>query len=145
MFLHQLWKTCSINSFPTHLFGVGKENYFVWWLCLRLPLATCIYFKINVDLRCVSIRPHRNLGLSCERRKNPSPTAILSHHLTAGHPISFDYFKILSYCSFESELPLHESMLNAKIKPNSNDNIGSAPFFLFWHFYFVSSDPSFGT
>ena len=50
-------------------------------------------------------------ALTGKKRKNPSQTAILSHHANTEHPISFDDFKIISSCSFESELLLWESVL----------------------------------
>ena len=68
--------------------------------------------------------------LTGKKRTNPPLTSILSHHRDTGHQVSFDDFKILSSCPFESELLLRESLLIRNLKPSLNANIGSAPLFL---------------
>ena len=65
-----------------------------------------------------------------KKRTNPPLTSILSHHRDTGHPVSFDDFKILSSCPFESELLLRESLLIRNLKSSLNATIGSAPLFL---------------
>lgn len=63
-------------------------------------------------------------------RTNPPLTSILSHHLDTSHPVSFDDFKIISSCSFESKLLLCESLLIRNHKRTINANTGSAPLLL---------------
>ena len=47
-------------------------------------------------------------------------SSIFSHLKTTGHTANFDDFEILSTCSNDCELMIHESLLISKLKPTLN-------------------------
>ncbi len=51
---------------------------------------------------------------------SPVMSSIFSHLNTTGHSANFDDFKILSSCSGNCELIIHESLLISKLKPSLN-------------------------
>ena len=94
----------------------------------------CKALYVGQTSRQLHTRISDHMGISPltgNRRVNPSPTSILSHHIETGHPISFSDFKILSSSPSASELLLKESLLINKLKPILNGNIGSMPLSLF--------------
>ena len=58
---------------------------------------------------------------------NPPMSSIFSHLKTAGHTDSFDDFQILSSCSDDCEVMIHESLLISKLKPTLNVQGNSIP------------------
>ena len=63
--------------------------------------------------------------------KNPPQSSIFSHLISTGHTASIDDFKILSSCSDDQELLIHESLLISKMKPSLNVQGSSIPLHLF--------------
>ena len=63
--------------------------------------------------------------------KNPPQSSIFSHLTCTGHTASIDDFEILSSCSDDQELLIHESFLISKMKPSFNIQGSSIPLHLF--------------
>ena len=68
--------------------------------------------------------------LTGKKQSNPLLAITLLHHHDTDNLVSLDDFKIVSSCSFESELLLRESPLIRNLKPSLKSNIGSALLFL---------------
>ena len=78
--------------------------------------------------------------------KNPPQSSIFSHLISTGHTASINDFEILSSCSDDQELLIHESFLISKMKPsqrsrqfNSSSHILISLFFIFC-LYVLSSN-----
>jgi hypothetical protein len=69
--------------------------------------------------------------------KNPPQSSIFSHLTSTGHTASIDDFKILSSCSDDQELLIHESFPISKMKPSLNVQGSSIPLHLFWSLSFL--------
>ena len=72
------------------------------------------------------IRVSEHLGIppiTGKPSSNPPMSSIFSHLKTTGHTDSFDDFQILSSCSDDCEIMIHESLLISKLKPVQGNSI----------------------
>ena len=80
--------------------------------------------------RHIHTRVSEHLGISPITGKpssSPVMSSIFSHLKTTGHIANFDDFEILSSCSDDRELMIHESRLISKLKPTLNVQGSSIP------------------
>ena len=90
----------------------------------------CSASYVGQTTRHLHTRVSEHLGISPITGKpssNPPMSSIFSHLKTTGHTASFDDFQILSSCSDDCELMIHESLLISKLKPTLNVQGNSIP------------------
>ena len=78
------------------------------------------YVHVGQTTRHLHTRVCDHLGISPITGKpssRPVMSSIFSHLKTTGHTANFDDFEILSSCSDDRELMIHESLLISKLKP----------------------------
>ena len=90
----------------------------------------CSASYVGQTTRHLHSRVSEHLGISPMTGKPSSSTpmfSIFSHLKTAGHTAGFDDFEILSSCSDDCELIIHQSLLVPKLKPTLNVQENSIP------------------
>ncbi len=90
----------------------------------------CSASYVGQTTRHLHTRVSEHLGLTPITGKpssSPVMSSIFSHLNTTGHSANFDDFKILSSCSDNCELMIHESLLISKLKPSLNVQGSSIP------------------
>ena len=90
----------------------------------------CSASYVGQTTRHLHTRVSEHLGISPITGKpssSPPMSSIFSHHKTTGHTAKFDDFEILSSCSDDCELMIHESLLISKLKPTLNVQGSSIP------------------
>ena len=83
----------------------------------------CSASYVGQTIRDLHTRVSEHLGISPitgTPSSSPPMSSIFSHLKTTGHPASFVDFEILSSCSDDCELMIHESVLISKLKPTLN-------------------------
>ena len=90
----------------------------------------CSASYVGQTTRHLHTRVSEHLGISPITRKpssSPFMSSIFPHLKTTGHTDNFDDFEILSSCSDDRELMIHESLLISKLKPTLNVQGSSIP------------------
>ena len=90
----------------------------------------CSASYMGQTTRHLHTRVSEHLGISPITGKpssSPVMSSIFSHLKTTSHTAIFDDFKILSSCSDDRELMIHESLLISNLKPTLNDQGSSIP------------------
>ena len=90
----------------------------------------CSASYVGQTTRHLHTRVSEHLGISPITGKpssNRPMSSIFSHLKTIGHTASFDDFQILSSCSDDCEIMIHESLLISKLKPTINVQGNSIP------------------
>ena len=83
----------------------------------------CSALYVGQTMRHLHTRVSEHLGLTPitgQPSSSPVMSSIFSHLNTTGHSADFDDFEILSSCSDNCELLIHESLLISKLKPSLN-------------------------
>ena len=90
----------------------------------------CSTSYVGQTTRHLHTRVTEHLGISpitVKPSSSPVMSSIFSHLKTTGHTANFDDFEILSSCSDDRELMIHESLLISKLKPTLNVQGSSIP------------------
>ena len=90
----------------------------------------CFASYVGQTTRHVHTRVSEHLGIyriTGKPSSNPPMSSIFSHLETTGHSASFDDFQILSSCSDDRKIIIHESLLISKRKPTLNVQGNSIP------------------
>ena len=101
---------------------------------------------VGQTTRHLHTRVSEHLGISPLTGKpssNPPMSSIFSHLKTTGHTASFDDFQILSSCSDDCEIVIHESLLISKLKPTLNTFRATLFHLTFFNSSFCSCHPCF--
>ena len=83
----------------------------------------CSASYVSQTTRHLHTRVSELLGISPitgEPSSSPPMSSIFSHLKATGHTANFDDFEILSFCSDDCKLMIHESLLISKLKPTPN-------------------------
>ena len=99
----------------------------------------CSASYVGQTTRHLHTRVAEHLGISPITEKpssSPPMSSIFSHLKTTGHTANFHDFQILSSCSDDCELMIHESLMISKLKPTLNVQ-GSSIHLTFFNFVFL--------
>ena len=99
----------------------------------------CSASYVGQTTRHLHTRVSEHLGISPITGKpssSPPMSSIFSHLKTTGHTANFDDFEIVSSCSDDCELMIHESLLISKLKPTLNVQ-SSSIHLTFFNFVFM--------